>query len=88
MNKDEKQITTASPIDSNNQIFCFKSPSVYKGEIPLLTFGVNNPDSGKSIEVGKLWGIGGKLSFEGNADESAKLFFEHVIKKSSHLLKS
>ena len=53
--------------------------SVFKGEVAFLTLTVDNPDGGNPIEVGKLWGTGGKLSFEGDVEESARIFFDAVI---------
>lgn len=48
--------------------------SIFDGDVPFLTF-----FTPESTVAGKLWGRGGVLSFEGNAEESAKIFFEHVI---------
>lgn len=47
--------------------------SILKGEIPFITFSIEGQD------VGKLWGKDGVLSFEGDCEESAKIFFEQVI---------
>ncbi len=57
-------------------------PSVFKGEAPFITF----YDEDKVI--GKIWGIDGVLSFEGDCDESAKLFFEQVIQLNRKYLES
>ena len=51
----------------------FKQPSAFNGEVALLTFSVE----GKV--VGKLWGTEGVLSFDGDCEESAKVFFDQVI---------
>lgn len=51
----------------------FKQPSVFNGEVAIVTFHV------KDKKVGELWGTGGKLSFTGDADASAKVFFDNVI---------
>lgn len=64
----------------NGAIQIFKQPSALKGEVPLLTLVAEN------ATVGKLWATGGVLSFEGNAEESAKVFFDHVIKLNSEHL--
>jgi hypothetical protein len=56
-----------------NDTSTFKRPSVFNGEVPFMTF----TDNGKTI--GELWGTNGKLSFTGDVDASAKIFFEHVI---------
>ncbi len=58
-----------------------QSPSVFKGEIPFLTFTIDD-----GTVVGKLWGTGGKLSFEGDCEKSAEIFFEQVIIICKHLL--
>jgi hypothetical protein len=55
----------------------WKVPSVYKGDIPFLTFHSDNPDGDR--DLGKLWATGGKLSFEGDIEQSAKVFFDQVI---------
>jgi len=60
-------------------LITFKNHSVFKGEIPFLTFAVDGIDGGPPVEVGKLWGTGGKLSFEGDLEKSAEIFFEQVI---------
>jgi len=52
----------------------FKVPSVFKGEVALLTF------SSEGKKIGELWGTGGKLSFTGDAEASAKIFFDEVIR--------
>lgn len=58
---------------------------VFKGETPVVTFCVNR--DGANVVVGKLWGTGGILSFEGDVQESAQVFFDEVINRSQHLLK-
>lgn len=67
-------------IVENEENSTFKLPSVFKGEVAFLTFSVE----GK--EIGKLWAKGGKLSFEGDCEKSAKIFFDEVIQKNRHLL--
>ena len=67
-------------LSMNGPTMTITQPSVYDGEVPFLTFDVD----GKV--VGKLWGVGGVLSFEGDADESARIFFESVIEMNLHLL--
>lgn len=63
--------------DSTSEITTLKMPSVFDGDVPILTFSV---DKGRSnVVCGKLWGKGGVLSFDGNAEESAKVFFDRVI---------
>lgn len=77
---------------SNNLCPGIEPPSVYKGEVPFLTFTVENENATPPLftveesVVGKLWGKGGKLSFTGNAEESAKVFLDVIIKKYGHLL--
>jgi hypothetical protein len=56
--------------------FPVKMPSVFDGEIPFMTFYVD------AVECGRLWGKGGVLSFEGDAEESAKVFFDQVIERN------
>lgn len=46
-----------------------------------MTFRTDTP-KGSRIVVGKLWATNGKLSFEGDAEESAKTFFNAVIRES------
>ena len=55
-----------------------KIPSVFDGDIPFVKFSCEADD--KTIECGRLWAKGGVLRFEGDADESAKIFFEQVIR--------
>ena len=57
--------------------------SVFKGEVPFITF---TNDNGEGVIVGRLWGTGGKFSFEGNVDESARIFFEQVIELNRKML--
>ncbi len=64
-------------IISTDKTMTLKIPSVFDGDIPLMTFFVEC--AGKNVECGRLWGSGGVLRFEGNADEAAKVFFEQVI---------
>lgn len=76
MDNETKQPTESNPPE--HVAMCkggvaFKQPSVFKGEVAFLTFDIE----GK--KVGELWGTGGKLSFTGDAEASAKIFFEHVI---------
>lgn len=76
MDNENKQPTVSNPLE--HVVMCegtlaFEQPSVFKGEIAFLTFDVE----GK--KVGELWGTGGKLSFTGDVDASAKIFFEQVI---------
>lgn len=54
---------------------------VFDGEVAYLEF--HGPDG---IRIGALWGKGGKLSFEGNAEASAQLFFDHMIHLHEALL--
>lgn len=54
-------------------------PSVFDGDIPFLTFFVYDDQKNEQVETGKLWATGGQLSFEGNADASAKVFFDSLI---------
>lgn len=54
-------------------------PSVFKGETPFMTFSVTD-ENNITYVVGELWGKGGKLSFEGHVEESAKIFINSVIK--------
>ena len=51
----------------------WKVNSVYKGELAFMTFTIE----GKT--VGELWGTGGVLSFTGDYEASAKVFFDNVI---------
>ncbi len=51
---------------------------VFEGVEPFLTFYAND-GNGENIKIGKLWGTGGKLSFEGNAEKSAEIFFNGII---------
>ena len=67
-------------VTTTNQM---KIPSVFDGDIPFISFRTEN-----GVTVGKLMGKGGILSFEGNCDESAKLFFDGVIKLNQELLHS
>ena len=60
----------------------FSLPSVFKGDVPFLTFCV------ESNVVGKLWGTGGVLSFEGDVEESAKIFFDKVIELNKERLEA
>lgn len=62
-----------------------KMPSVFDGDIPFLELFVEDPICGQKI-IGKLWGKGGVLTFEGDAEESAKVFFEHVIQRNREFL--
>lgn len=43
-----------------------------------MTFSVTDNDNVTHI-VGEFWGKGGKLSFEGHVEESAKCFINSVI---------
>lgn len=70
--KDSNAVTVDGPISVHE-------PSVFRGDVPFLSFHV-----GEKV-IGKLWGTGGRLSFEGDADESAKVFFDNVVKLNSHL---
>ncbi len=79
---DLETIKAASP---NESLFMtgprtLKVLSVFNGEIPFITFSVEGQD------VGKLWGTGGILSFEGDCEESAKIFFEQVIKLNRSMM--
>lgn len=67
-------------VDEKAKTITLDQPSIFKGEIPFLTFTVG----GKKI--GKLWATGGVLSFEGDCEKSAELFFEEIIEKNKHLL--
>lgn len=60
-------------------------PNIFKGEVPFLTFVVSD-EKNEQINVGNLWATDGKLSFEGEVEESAKIFFDHVIKLSKESL--
>ena len=76
MDNKNEQTTVSNPLEHVvmcEGAFSFKQPSVFKGEVAFLTFDVE----GK--KVGQLWGTGGKLSFTGDVDASAKIFFEQVI---------
>jgi hypothetical protein len=64
----------------------WKVPSVYKGDIPFLTFHSDNPDGGR--DLGKLWATGGKLSFEGDIEQSAKVFFDQVIARNRAVMEA
>lgn len=66
------------PVVMCSDITALKLPSIFKGDIAFLTFIVTD-DGGNPKEVGKLWGTGGVLSFDGDADASAKVFFDNVI---------
>jgi hypothetical protein len=68
----EKPAYSAEPY--NKEAAMFKHNSVFDGDVPFITF---STDGGR--ECGKLWGRGGVLSFEGNADESAQVFFDKVV---------
>ena len=73
---DNEKPTDSNPLERVamcGSVLSFEVPSVFKGEIPFMTFYVE----GK--KVGELWGTGGELSFTGDIDASAKIFFEHVI---------
>ncbi len=61
------------------------TPSVFKGEVPLVEFHIQN-EKGENIPAGKLWGIGGVLSFEGDCEESAKVFFDQIIQLNRSFL--
>ena len=52
-----------------------QSKSVYKGEVAIVAL---YGDDGELL--GELWGTGGVLSFTGNAEESARVFFEQVVR--------
>ena len=67
-------------IISTYRTMTLEIPSVFDGDIPFMTFYIN--ETGPSVECGRLWGKGGVLSFEGNAEESAKVFFEQVIQRN------
>lgn len=62
-----------------------KVPSVFDGDVPFLTFNVEDGNGGSRV-VGKLWGRGGVLSFEGDADESAMVFFRELIERNREFL--
>lgn len=49
--------------------------SILKGEIPFCEF-IRTADDGEVQTLGTLWAKDGKLSFTGNADESAEAFIE------------
>lgn len=64
-------------IDEVNNI---RTSLVSKGEAPFLTFN----DNGKNI--GELWVKNGQLVFKGDVEESAKVFFDHVIQLNRRFL--
>ena len=45
---------------------------IFRGEVPFLTLNLNDAE-GNPVPVGKLWGKGGKFSFTGDVDESARM---------------
>jgi hypothetical protein len=68
--------TVSNPLEHvvmSESIIAFEAPSVFKGEVAFLTFDIE----GKKI--GELWGTGGKLSFTGDVEASAKVFFDKVV---------
>lgn len=62
-----------------------KQTPVFDGETPFIMFHVVD-EEGKDKIIGKLWGTGGRLSFEGDAEASAKVFFDEVIELNRHAL--
>ena len=63
--------------------------------IPTYSIGPMNIDtelniifskSNSSGQIGRLYSIAGKLFFEGDVDESAAIFMQHVIFKSEPIL--
>ncbi len=65
---------------SIDEMTTLKIPSIFDGDIPFVKFSCEA--EGKSTECGRLWAKGGVLRFEGDADESAKIFFEQVIRRN------
>ena len=63
----------------------FTQPSVFKGEVAFLTLFVTD-DDGNTVTIGELWGKDGKLSFTGDADKSAQVFFDRVIELNRKVL--
>ena len=69
---------------TEGQYAVIKIPSVFDGDVPFMTF--HTQVDGKNVECGKLWGKGGVLSFEGDVDESARVFFDNVIERNREFL--
>lgn len=66
-------------VDNGNLAVVFHQHSIYNGDITFLTFSIDTPQ-GDRREVGRLWGTGGVLSFEGDMEESASIFFDKVVR--------
>ena len=60
--------------------------AIFQGDIPFLTLSLDDAD-GNPVPIGKLWGKGGTLSFTGDVDESARIFFEEIMRRGMHYLK-
>ncbi len=58
------------PAGDFGQHFTLRDP--FKGEVPYLSF------HGPNGHLGSLWIKDGQMVFEGNADESARIFFESL----------
>lgn len=56
------------------------SHKILQGELPLLTFMVDGNC------VGQLWAKDGVLDFQGNINNSAKLFFDEVVRSQNRVI--